>query len=75
MFALQTQKTLTARLVDTIMEKQEEKSKAFSSINARSFLLVVILLGGILVLSGLLSYLVPQGAFHRDSEGMIIDGT
>ncbi len=59
------------------MEKQETKKegKAFSSINARSFVFVVILLGSILLLSGLLSYFIPQGAFLRDKEGMIIDGT
>ncbi|MBR2441716.1 MAG: YfcC family protein [Clostridia bacterium] len=57
------------------MEKQEEKSKAFSNINARSFLFVLILLGAILALSGALSYFIPQGTFLRDSEGMIIDGT
>lgn len=74
MFATQTQILywFASRLV---MENQQEKSKAFSSINVRSFVFVVVLLGAILVLSGLLSYLIPQGAFVRDSEGMIIDGT
>ena len=49
--------------MDTEMEKQTEKDKAFSSINARSFFFVMLLLGAILVASGMLSYFVPQGVF------------
>ena len=49
-----------------------EKEKAFSNINAKSFFLVVGLLCGILAVSGILSYIIPQGAFARDDAGMII---
>ena len=39
----------------------KEKEKAFSNINTKSFLLVVILLTLILALAGALSYIIPQG--------------
>lgn len=58
------------------LEKQvKRKDKAFASINANSFLMVVILLSVILAISGALSYFIPQGAFERDAFGAIIDGT
>ena len=56
-------------------EQKNEKEKAFASINANSFLMVVILLSVILAISGALSYFIPQGAFERDAGGVIIDGT
>lgn len=49
-----------------------EKEKAFSNINLKSFLLVVGLLCGILAVSGILSYIIPQGEFQRDDADMII---
>lgn len=57
------------------LEEIQGKEKAFSSINLKSFLLIVGLLSVILGLSGALSYFIPQGAFERDSAGVIIDGT
>ena len=62
------------RKMDKI-EREQEKGKAFSSINTNSFLVVVILLGLILAISGALSYFIPQGSFQRDADGAIIDGT
>ena len=64
----------------TLVEEQlPQKEKAFSSIGARSFVSVVLLLCAVLLLAGLLSYFVPQGAFERvlDEEGreLIIPGT
>ena len=57
------------------LEEMQGKEKAFSSINLKSFLLIVGLLSVILGLSGALSYFIPQGAFERDAAGVIIDGT
>ena len=54
---------------------QTNKEKAFSSINTKSFLVVLILLTVILIGSGLLSLFVPQGSFDRDENGMVIAGT
>ena len=56
-------------------EPNQEKEKAFSSINTKSFVLVVVLLTVILAISGALSYFIPQGSFQRDADGVIIDGT
>ena len=61
--------------MDTQMTQENqptEKEKAFSNINVKSFLLVVGLLCGILAVSGILSYIIPQGTFARDPAGMII---
>ena len=54
---------------------KKDKEKAFAQISKNSFLLVVILLSAIIILSGVLSYVVPQGSYERDDNGMIIDGT
>lgn len=51
------------------------KEKAFSSINRRSFITVVLLLATVLILSGALSYIIPRGSYQYDENGMIIDGT
>lgn len=57
------------------IEETVEKEKAFSSINTKSFVLIVALLAVILAISGALSYFIPQGNFQRDADGAIIDGT
>ena len=57
------------------IEEPVEKEKAFSSINTKSFVLIVALLAVILAISGALSYFIPQGSFQRDADGAIIDGT
>lgn len=60
------------------MEKENiaaQKEKAFSGISLRSFLTVVLVLVLILALCGGLSYVVPQGSFQRDDQGVIITGT
>ena len=49
---------------------QTNKEKAFSSINTKSFLVVLILLTVILIGSGLLSLFVPQGSFDRDENAI-----
>ena len=51
------------------------QEKSFASINGKSFVVVVALLSAIILLSGVLSYLVPQGQFERDADGAIIPDT
>jgi len=58
-----------------VIGDEPKKDEAFSSINGKSFVLVVVLLAIILAISGALSYFIPQGSFLRDAEGEIIDGT
>lgn len=55
--------------------QQEQKEKAFSTINARAFITVVAILVSILLLSGALSYVIPQGAYERDENGTILMDT
>ena len=60
------------------MKNNNTKEKAFSSINAKSFITVMILLTVILAVSGALSYFIPQGSFQREEiDGVmtIIPGT
>ena len=59
----------------SVEENSQEKEKAFSSINTKSFVVVVALLAIILAISGALSYFIPQGSFQRNEDGVIIDGT
>lgn len=56
-------------------EKTLEKEKSFASINAKSFLVVVIILSFMIALCGILSLFVPQGSFLRGENGEIIAGT
>ncbi len=62
------------------MEKLErktpaEKEKAFSNISLKSFVTVVLVLLAILALVAALSYVIPQGSFARDEEGVILTDT
>ena len=58
------------------MKNNNTKEKAFSSINVKSFITVMILLTVILAVSGELSYFIPQGSFKRDDvNGAILPGT
>lgn len=52
----------------------ERQDEAFSSVNLKSFLMIVVLLSVILAISGALSYFIPQGAFQRDANGEILVG-
>ena len=56
-------------------KKTEKRQEAFSNIGLRSFLTVVILLSVVIVISGILSYVIPSGSFSRDENGAIIPGT
>jgi len=51
------------------------KEKSFSNIGVRSFIIVVALLSVIIILSGALSYFIPQGSFQYDADGSIIPGS
>ena len=51
---------------------EQPKEQAFSTINLKAFLSVVAILVAILLLSGFLSYIVPQGAYTRDASGGIV---
>ena len=55
--------------------EKKQKEQAFSTINTRAFLTVVAILVTILLLSGALSYFVPQGAYARDESGTILMDT
>ena len=52
--------------------EKRKKEQAFSTINTRAFLSVVAILVTILILSGALSYIVPQGSYERDEQGVIV---
>ena len=57
------------------MKKTKEKQKSFSTIEAKSFITVLIVLSAVIVICGALSYFIPQGQFLRDENGNIIVGT
>ena len=59
----------------TTSSVKKPKEQAFSTINAKAFLTVVAILVAILLLSGALSYFVPQGTYARDETGTIVLGT
>ncbi len=58
-----------------IKTKDSKKEKAFSAIGVRSFLTVVIILTSVIIISGALSYFIPQGEFQKDETGAIIPDT
>lgn len=53
----------------------KNKEQAYSNISVRSFVTVMVLLLVVLLLSGSLSYFVPQGSFQRATDGNIIPGS
>lgn len=56
-------------------ENKKTKEEAFSSIGTKSFLIIVTLLLLILFACGFATFIVPQGSYLRDENGMIINGT
>ena len=56
------------------MKKQKDE-KSFSTIELKSFITVVCILAGVILICGLLSYFIPQGSFLRDDKGQIIVGS
>ena len=55
---------------------RKKKEQAFAKINANSFLVIVILLVSVMILTGVLTYIIPQGSYLRDPvTGMIVNGT
>lgn len=57
------------------MEKKKQVEKSFSTIELKSFITVVCILAGVILICGLLSYFIPQGSFLRDDKGQIIVGS
>lgn len=55
-----------------VKKTEKQKEQAFSTINTSAFFVVAGILVAILLLSGFLSYIVPQGAYARDEAGVII---
>ena len=56
-------------------ETKKTKEQSFAQINLRSFVLVTILLAVMLVLTGVLSYVIPQGHYDQTEDGTILEGT
>ena len=56
-------------------KQEKNKEQAFSTISARSFIVIVVMLLAILFFCGSLSYFVPQGSFLRDADNNIIPDT
>ena len=54
---------------------EQKKERSFAQINTRSFIFVTVLLLAILLVTGALSYFIPQGSFDRGEDGSLIDGT
>ncbi|MDY0138321.1 MAG: hypothetical protein RBR50_01365 [Candidatus Izemoplasmatales bacterium] len=52
-----------------------ENNKALININRKSFFNVLIILGSLMVIAFLLTYLLPQGIYLRDDSGSIIADT
>lgn len=52
--------------------QHSQASQSSASIGLRSFLTVVLILTSLLVVSGMLSYIIPQGSFALDESGVII---
>lgn len=57
------------------MYNTKEKEKSFSSINARSFIVIMAILAFILIAVGVLTYVVPRGVYDYDDKGNIIAGS
>lgn len=57
------------------MKKAMQDEKSFSTIELKSFITVVCILAGVILICGLLSYFIPQGSFLRDDNGQIIVGS
>lgn len=54
------------------LQNSEKNNSASANIGLRSFLTVVIILVSLLAVSGILSYIIPQGEFTLDEDGIII---
>ena len=63
------------QVTKSVNEQTNDAKKTFASIETKSFIVVVLLLGFLLAVSGVLSYVIPQGSFLRDGEGAIIEGS
>ena len=61
----------------TITQKTPRKTESAPSVNisVRVFVTAVLVLVAVLIISGALSYWIPQGTFERDTDGVILTGT
>ena len=50
-------------------KEKKNQDKSFSNIGVRSFITVVIILVSVILISGALSYFIPQGEFSRNEDG------
>ena len=57
------------------MNTTKDKQKTFSSINTRSFIVIMAILMLILIAVGVLTYLIPRGEYEFDKNGNIIAGS
>lgn len=57
---------------NTQTPEKSTNEKPVSNIETKSFLVIVILLSLIIALSGILSYIIPQGYYARTEQGYII---
>lgn len=54
------------------LQNVKKNNSTSANIGLRSFLTVVIILVSLLAISGILSYIIPQGEFTLDEDGIII---
>ncbi|MBR5140512.1 MAG: YfcC family protein [Clostridia bacterium] len=54
------------------LQHTQTSQKPSSNIEFRSLIIVVIILSSLLIISGILSYIIPQGSFSLDDSGVII---
>lgn len=55
--------------------KQKQKEKSVMSVSAKSFIAVMAILLGMIIVAGVLTYAIPQGSYARTEEGRIIAGS
>ena len=60
------------KVKNEIEQQAKEAKKPSANIELKSFIIVVLLLSFMLTISGVLSYIIPNGSFERDEAGKII---
>ena len=55
------------------MKKSKEKS--FTNVNLRSFIIIVSMLVGMLIVAGILTAVIPQGSYEYAEDGVIVPDT
>ena len=62
----------STRLVGGGTEPGKKKEKSAMNVSAKSFIAVMAILLGMIIVAGVLTYIIPQGRFLRDESGKII---